>query len=223
MAAVEVAETPPAWCHQWDAFEVPEQSRSAATRDVVVFALRALGQTTAQTYELDERRPDDVVRDRPAIDFTATGGGRRVGIEHTLIEPYEGYFVDVLKAEERLGDVRRRLEGLLAAGSVYDLTFGPGAVAARRSAESDEIAAWVLEVAPTLPEGGPGRSGHWAASPPGRFRADLVLYRWPRTHPGPQLRYRVGLRDDTMRLRPPTIIGVHTGELGLPDRHSLAK
>ena len=167
-------------------------------RLAVEYACSALGGYLDLTLQVDDERPDQQVRDRKAIDFTASDtAGNLVGIEHTLIEPYVGHITDMTLAEERLGEARRRLEGRLPQDSVFDIAFPAGSARLLKSREAPDVAAWVWEVAPSLEIGRPGRIGHSLDSPPGRFAVTLTLRRWPRDFPGPQVRYRVGVMTET--------------------------
>jgi hypothetical protein len=167
-------------------------------RGSVEFACEALGNYLGTRFTVDQDRPDDAERERPAIDFTAQDpAGARLGIEHTMIEPYQGHILDMNKAEERLGDARRLLEGQLPADSVFDLSFSAGSVGRMRSNEAPAIAGWVREVAPSLAIGEPGHTGHSITSPPGMFATPITVRRWAKEYPGPQVRYRIGV--DTER------------------------
>jgi len=161
-------------------------------RDTVEFACEALGNCLGTTFTMDLERPDEQVRDRQAIDFTARDpAGYLLGIEHTAIESYKGHILDVNKAEERLGEARRLLEGQLPHDSVFDLAFGAGSVGRMRSDEARAIADWVQAVSPSLSRGRLGRTGHSVTSPRGMFAVPVTVRRWPRECPGPQVRYRI--------------------------------
>jgi hypothetical protein len=167
-------------------------------RDTVDYACEALGDCLGTVFSVGLERPDEQVRDRQAIDFTARDlAGHVLGIEHTLIEPYRGHVLDMKKAEERLGEARRLLDGQLPDDSVFDLAFPAGSVGRMRSDQARAIANWVSEVSPSLSIGGPGYGGHSITSPRGMFLVPLTVYRWRRQFPGPQVRYRLGV--DTER------------------------
>jgi hypothetical protein len=167
-------------------------------RLAVEHACGALGRYLDTVFRVEEERPDRRARDREAIDFTATNpGGQVLGIEHTLVEPYEGQIADMNTAEERLGEARRRLEGHLPEDSIFDIAFRAGSASRIRSREAPAVAEWIEEVAPSLSIGRPGHSGHAITSPEGRFAVALTVRRWPRQLPGPQVRYRIDV--DTER------------------------
>ncbi|MBV8985090.1 MAG: hypothetical protein JO248_11695 [Acidimicrobiia bacterium] len=115
-----------------------------------------------------------------------------MGIEHTRIEPYEGFIADWNLAHARLGPVRELLESKLPADSVFDLSFEPASATRISSRDSGRIADWIEAVAPAL-----GRPpDHFAQCPDEICRGRLTLYRWPITGgviTTPQIRYRIGI------------------------------
>jgi hypothetical protein len=195
---VEPWQVPACTSKVWDVEAVTgTKETDEADRSTVEFACEALGDNLGTRFILDPERPDKRVRDREAIDFTARDpAGYMLGIEHTMIEPYGGQILDVNKAEERLGEARRLLEGRLPDDSVFDITFASGSVARMKTNQAIAIANWVQEVAPELNMGRPGRTGHSVTSPKGLFAIAITIHRWPRQFPGPQVRYRIGIDMD---------------------------
>jgi hypothetical protein len=168
-------------------------------RDVPVAesALRAMRVQGATAFWLRSERPDRLIRNNPAVDFLADGDdGTVLAIEHTRIEPYDGFLADWKLADERLGSVRERLEGRLPPDSVFDLSLEPASTRWVSRGDTDAIAAWVEQTAPRLRP--PPR--HFARCPIETCRASLTLYRWPAEGQprNPQLRYRIGIDTDQL-------------------------
>jgi len=160
---------------------------------VTDFALAALRAQGSPVFAREGDRPDEAVRDAKAIDFLASSGaGQVMGIEHTRIEPYEGFIADWNLAHGRLGPVRELLEAKLPIDSVFDLSFEPASATRISSRDSRQIAAWIEAMAPAL-----GRPpDHFVQCPVEICGARLTLYRWPITEgviTTPQIRYRIGI------------------------------
>jgi hypothetical protein len=165
---------------------------------VTDFALAALRAQGSPVFVREPVRPDVTVRDAKAIDFLASSAdGEVMGVEHTRIEPYEGFIADWNLAHERLGSVRDLLEGKLPAGSVFDVSFEPASATRISSRDSHRIASWIEATGPAL-----GRPpDHFAQCPAEICGARLNLYRWPITEgvvTTPQIRYRIGIDPATM-------------------------
>lgn len=160
---------------------------------VTDFALAALHAQLSAAFKRLRDRPDETVRDEKAIDFLASGdAGQVMGIEHTRIEPYEGFIADWKLAHARLGPVRELLEAKLPIDSVFDLSIAAASAKRISSRNSGQIAAWVEAVAPSL-----GRPPHHFVECPVEICGErLTLYRWPITEgviTTPQIRYRIGI------------------------------
>lgn len=163
------------------------------TAAIVHFALGTIHNHGSLDFRLLPDRPDVQVRSARAIDFLATtAGGVRLGVEHTRLEPYEGFLADWKLAHERLGPVRAILGDRLPQDSDFDISFRPATAARISTRRAAEIAEWINQVAPDL--GSPPK--HFATAPRERFGVELTIYRWRRlANPprGPQIRYRIGL------------------------------
>ena len=163
--------------------------------DVTLFALGALARQGSPRFALDDERPDEKVRHgKKAIDFLArTNDGRVLGIEHTRIEPYEGFLADWTLADERLGEVRDLLVGRLPTDSVFDISIEPASATRISRRNAQVIADWIEHTAPKLGQRPPG---HFAVSPDDLFGPPLTLYRSLLTEgvpAQPQVRYRIGV------------------------------
>jgi hypothetical protein len=82
-----------------------EKGAELSETDVTRFALDTMARHGSPRFVLDQERPDEAVRHgRRAIDFLARSrNGTVLAIEHTRIEPYEGFLADWRLAHERLG------------------------------------------------------------------------------------------------------------------------
>jgi hypothetical protein len=167
---------------------------------VADFALDAIHSQGSPAFERDRDRPDELLRDAPAVDFTARTGNMVLAIEHTRGEPYEGFLADWNLAHKRLGPVRDLLAGRLPDDSSFNISFSPATANGIAPADAQAIADWIAETAPTL--GPPSTRTHFATSPPEVNRVELTVYRWlyaegePRD---PQVRYRIGVDTDKLR------------------------
>ena len=154
--------------------------------------MAALAELGAPRYAIDDDDPPDKrERTRPAVDRLAHAGSSGIAIEHTLIEPYEGYVADQRLAHERLGPIRDAVRDDLPAGFVFDLTIEPGSAKAFRHAHVEPIVRWLREVIPTLGDSAPD---HFRDSPPS-VDPSLRVYRW-KLEDGmaaePAIRYLIG-------------------------------
>jgi hypothetical protein len=159
-------------------------------KDATEFALEAVAYRGFGEFVLSGERPDEKVRDRPAIDFVArTADERLLAIEHTSSEPYEDFLADWRLFHERLGEVREQLVGRLPEDSVFDIVLPPAAASRVRSRDAEAITNWIAAAAPGL-----GLPPHHSATVPSKISsAPLTVRRWNREGPqGPQVRYRIG-------------------------------
>jgi len=92
---------------------------------VADFALESLRSQGSPAFVRDNARPDELVRDAPAVDFTARAGDTLLAMEHTRGEPYEGFLADWNLAHKRLGPVRDLLAGRLPDDSSFNISFSP--------------------------------------------------------------------------------------------------
>jgi hypothetical protein len=167
---------------------------------VAYFALDAIHSQGSPAFIRDLARPDELVRDAPAVDFTARNGDTLLAIEHTRGEPYEGFLADWNLAHKRLGAVRDLLAGRLPDDSSFNISFNPATANRIAPADAQTIADWISETAPTL--GSPMTRTHFATSPAGACRVELTVYRWPYAEGeprDPQVRYRIGVDTDKLR------------------------
>lgn len=163
------------------------------------FALDAIHSQGSPAFVRDLVRPDELVRDASAVDFTARAGDAVLAIEHTTGEPYEGFLADWNLAHTRLGPVRDLLAGRLPEDSSFNISFSPASANRIAPADAQPIADWIVETAPTL--GAPRTRTHFARSPPEVCRVELTVYRWPYGEGEPrepQVRYRIGVDADEL-------------------------
>jgi hypothetical protein len=168
--------------------------------EVVEFALDAIRSQGSPTFVLDPDRPDELVRDAPAVDFTARTSHAVLAIEHTRGEPYEGFLADWNLSHQRLGPVQDLLAGRLPDDSSFNISFSPATAKRIATADAEGIADWIAEAAPTL--GAPKTRTHFAKTPPEVSRVELTIYRWPYADGeprDPQIRYRIGVDTDKLQ------------------------
>jgi hypothetical protein len=90
------------------------------------------------------------------VEMTFSIGGQLYALEHTGIEPFDG-FVEMNNEGGRLFEpLRQSLTGLLDPGSTYELTIRLHALSGRRKNDvqkrHDALRQWVLDTAPTIPK-----------------------------------------------------------------------
>lgn len=168
--------------------------------EVADFALSALHAHGRPLFVREAARPDEVVRDAPAIDFTTTSGDSIIAIEHTRGEPYEGFLADWNLTHQRLGPVRDLLARRLPDDSSSHISIAPASANRITTKHVDGIVEWIAEQAPTL--GSPSMRTHFAHSPPELCPAVLTIYRWPYQEGEPRdpgVRYRIGVEPDKLK------------------------
>jgi hypothetical protein len=165
-------------------------------RQAIEPALSALAQMGAPRYVIDDGPgPDETERTRPAVECIARADGSALAVEHTLIEPYDGFVADQMLTHERLGPVRALVKDVLPPGYVFDLTIEPGSAQSIRREHVNPLAAWLRRVIPQLSP----PPNHWSESPSGLLDLPVRVYRWP-IEPemptwAPPMRYRIGFDD----------------------------
>jgi hypothetical protein len=110
------------------------------------------------------RRADVCLRDHgmyvagvdARVEMTFSIGGQFYALEHTGIEPFDG-FVEMNNEADRLFEpLRQSLTGLFDPGSTFELTIQLHALRGRRMNDvrkrHDALRQWVLDTAPTIPK-----------------------------------------------------------------------
>jgi hypothetical protein len=90
------------------------------------------------------------------VEMTFRIGSQLYALEHTGIEPFDG-FVEMNNEADRLFEpLRKSLAGLFDPGSTYDLTIQLHALRGRKMDDvkkrHDALRQWVLDTAPTMPK-----------------------------------------------------------------------
>lgn len=164
-------------------------------RTSVEYALRILADHYGIDAHLHDDAPDELERNRPSVDFAASAtDGLVVAVEHTLHEPYEGYLADEKLMYKRLEPVREALAPVVDVDFVLDLSIQPGTSRQLRTSAIDDLIAWAVATVPVL-AAPPNHYSDWLQPPKGpRVR----LWKWPRMHPGPPVRFRIDV--DTSKM-----------------------
>jgi hypothetical protein len=89
------------------------------------------------------------------VEMTFRIGGRLYALEHTGIEPFDGYVEMNNEAGRLFEPLRQSLMGLLDPGSAFELTIQLHALRGRRTNDvkrrHDALQQWVLDNVPTIP------------------------------------------------------------------------
>lgn len=166
-----------------------------------LYALESSAKHYGLTAVLHDTSPDEIERQRPAVDFVAhDADGLTVAIEHTLHEPYDGYAADTRLMYRRLEPVRQRLRPLIADDVVLDLSIKPGTSRRLRTDAIGDLSEWAVRALPSLGTP-PNHGAEWIQPPKGPY---VRLRKWPRDYLGPSIRFRldVGRCANCHRSRP---------------------
>ncbi|MCC6464264.1 MAG: hypothetical protein IT463_02860 [Planctomycetes bacterium] len=125
------------------------QQRAEHTKHICVLCARWIAErkgVSATSYNF----PDEVVRSRPAVDFEFSAGDAQHVLEHTVLEPFDGYIELKRALAADFSAWASAMEPKLPKGLCCKLQLparlqGWGGASAREALE-----AWILEVAPEM-------------------------------------------------------------------------